>query len=106
MTEQNLPSGSGLLAVIDCIISNEQVLRATKYVSPKHIIRAVRKSYRFNGRKPRKGANLEIHITIGRPNYLEREFVKECQKVGEPFPVKKIQLKLYNPKKKVLKRKK
>jgi hypothetical protein len=30
--------------------------------------------------------------TIGIPNYL-REFIRKCKKAGEPFPVKKIQLK-------------
>jgi len=39
-------------------------------------------------------------LTIGRPNYAEREFIKLCKKAGEPFPVKKMQLKFYPKKKK------
>ena len=35
--------------------------------------------------------NIEIILTIGKPNYLEREFIKKCVKAKEPFPVKKIQ---------------
>jgi hypothetical protein len=35
-------------------------------------------------------------FTIGKPNYEEREFIKKCKKAGEPFPVKKIQVKFYN----------
>ena len=41
----------------------------------------------------------EYKLTIGRPNYLERIFIKKCIKAEEPFPIKKIQLKFY-PKKK------
>lgn len=78
--------------VIEAIISTG-ALKATKYLSPKEIVRGVRKSYRFNGRKVIKGANIEITLTIGKPNYIEREFIKACQKANEPFPVKKIQLK-------------
>lgn len=77
-------------------------IRATKFLSPKLIVRAVRKT--FDKRILTRG-NVEITLTIGRPNYVEREFIKECQEAKEPFPVKRIQLKLYNPKPKKLKRK-
>lgn len=82
--------------VIEAILSTG-ALKATKYISPKEIVRAVRKSYRFNGRKVIKGANMEITLTIGKPNYVEREFIKACQKAGEPFPIKKVQLKFPTP---------
>ena len=81
--------------VIEAVLTGK-VVRATKYISPKEIIRATRT--RFHGKIT--NGNIEISLTIGRPNYLEREFIKLCQKSGEPFPVKKIQLKLYNPTKK------
>lgn len=82
--------------VIDAIINGQNVIKATEYVSPKLIVRAVRKTY---GKKlPRKTDNTEIILTIGRPNYAEREFVKLCQRANEPFPVKKVQIKVYNPK--------
>lgn len=75
-------------------------VKATKYLSSNLIIRAVRKTYknrtldhRTNRKLPRKGENIEITLTIGKPNYIEREFIKKCQKAKEPFPVKKIQLK-------------
>ena len=85
--------------VCEAVMGGE-VVKATQYISPKLIVRAVRK--RFN-KKIYKGSNIEIHLTIGKPNYLEREFIEDCQKSGEPFPVKKVQLKLYNPKKNKLK---
>ncbi len=76
-------------------------IKATKYVSPKEIVRGVRTTFKSNGRKPRKGENIQITLTIGRPNYLEREFIKLCQEAGEPFPLKNIQLKFFKPKPKL-----
>ena len=90
---------------IDALISpsnNGKVIRAVEYVSPKLIIRAVRRTF---NKKIYKGSNIEIMLTIGRPNYLEREFIEECLKAKEPFPIKRVQLKLYNPKPKKLLRK-
>ena len=80
--------------VIDAIIG-EKAARATYYESPTKIIRATRKKYK-NGFKE---GNIEILLTIGRPNYQEREFIKLCKKAKEPFPIKKVQLKFLVPKK-------
>ena len=79
--------------VVDSIINNNQVKKATEYISPKLIVRAVRTTYRAYKVGTRKGDNIEINLTIGKPNYVEREFIELCQKSGEPFPVKKVQLK-------------
>ena len=76
--------------VIEAVLGDD-VVKATKFISPTEIVRAVRT--RYHG-KLRKVGNVEISLTIGRPNYLEREFIKACVKSGEPFPIKKIQLKL------------
>jgi hypothetical protein len=76
-------------------------VKATKYINPKLIVRATRKL--CHGRFDR--GNIEIILTFGRPNYIEREFIKLCQKAKEPFPIKKVQLKLYKPKPNKLKRK-
>jgi len=80
--------------VIETLIS-QKAIKATQFISPKEIIRAVRKSYKFSGTRklPRKDQNIEITLTIGKPNYVEREFIKKCIKAKEPFPIKKIQLK-------------
>jgi hypothetical protein len=67
-------------------------VKATKYFSDKLIVRAVRRTY---GRKIVK-RNIEIVLTIGKPNYQERAFIKQCKKSGEPFPVKNIQIKWSN----------
>ena len=80
--------------VVDSIINNDAVIKATEYRSPKLIIRAVRKTFKVHKRRTRKGQNVEIILTIGKPNYAEREFIKLCNKAKEPFPVKRVQLKL------------
>lgn len=68
----------------------------TKYISPKYIVRATRATYKGAKAKKRilKDGNIEIILTIGKPNFVEREFIKKCVKAKEPFPVKKIQFKL------------
>ena len=83
----------------------KDVIRATEYISEKFIARAVKKTYRFNGRNPNREGNIQITLTLGKPNFLEREFIKLCKEAKEPFPVKRVQLKEYNPKKTKLKRK-
>jgi hypothetical protein len=63
---------------------------ATKYLSPKHVVRATRKV--FNRKIDKRDRRMEIMFTDGEPNYHARKFIKRCQKAGESFPVKKIQL--------------
>lgn len=62
---------------------------ATKYVSPKHVVKVTQ---RLLGGKPSL-KNLDFVVTIGRPNYADSKFIKQCIKAGEPFPVKKLRLK-------------
>lgn len=64
--------------------------RAVKYLSPTHIVRATRRGARK--RCPSLRDNVEVLVTVGRPNYLEARFIKACKKAGEPFPVRRIQL--------------
>jgi len=64
--------------------------KATKYISDKQVVRASRKTF---NRKISKVGNVEIILTLGHPNYAERNFLKQCKKAGEPIPVKKVQLK-------------
>ena len=71
--------------------TNGIVYNATKYLSPKLIVRAVRKRYKG---KLLKNQNLELSLVIGRPNFAEREFIKDCLKAKEPFPIKPVQIKV------------
>lgn len=66
--------------------------RATKYISDKQIIRATRRGY---NNQIRKGENIDIVLTIGRPNFAERKFIKMCKNAGEPFPVRNIIIKKF-----------
>ena len=78
--------------VIDALLSVHvpPTRRATLYVAPDYVITA---SLRHKPRK--RDRSHEIVLKIGRPNFRERAFVKACQKAGEPFPVKKVQLRFY-----------
>lgn len=63
--------------------------KATKYISPKEVIKAT-----FQGKRDRRATHSTVLITVGAPNYAERKFIKSAKKAFEPFPIKKIQLKL------------
>lgn len=69
---------------------------AIRYLSPKLVVKATHKNRPAIRRDERN--HIEFIVTIGKPNYAERKFIKLCQKAGEPFPVAKTQLKFY-PKK-------
>lgn len=97
----NIPKNLFILETVLPILQGD-ILKATKYISPKEIIRATRTRV---GGKIDKRYGMEITLTIGKPNFLEREFIKLCKKAGEPFPIKKVQFKTYQPKKRVVKRK-
>jgi len=72
------------------IVASGTARKATKYVSPKLVIKATARH------KPRKDSSaVEIVLTIGKPNYREREFIKMALKAGEPFPIRKVQLQLW-----------
>lgn len=66
---------------------------STKYIAPNFIVRATRTLYKCSNRQVRDSDGIQIVLTIGRPNYLERDFVKLCQKASEKFPVRNVQLK-------------
>ena len=71
---------------VDAVIVSE-AYRATKYVSPRMTVKATRR-HKLDRRAPIQ----EFVVTVGRPNSRERHFIKALQKAGEPFPVRKIQL--------------
>ena len=70
---------------------------AIQYIDTKTVIKATW-MYKPNGRNSRE----TIIISFGVPGYREAAFVKACVKAGEPFPVKKVQLRPY-PKKRITK---
>lgn len=80
---------NAITTVLEAVMRTDAI-RATKYLATNHIVRATRKRYGHIGGP--KDTTIEVILTIGKPNYAEREFVKACKKAGEPFPVKKVQL--------------
>ena len=76
--------------VVEALVVNKAA-SATKFISQTLTVRASR---RLVDGKVRNDRKMEIVLTIGRPNFEAREFIKQCRRAGEPFPVKKIQFKL------------
>lgn len=70
-----------------------EIKQAVVYLSPVSIVKATGRH-----KKTKNENHVEILLSIGRPNFDERKFIKDCIKAKEPFPVKKMQLK-YWPKK-------
>lgn len=54
--------------------------KATRYLGDKLTVKATRKRYKG---KLRKGENVDIVLTIGKPNYEEREKIKWAKKAGQ-----------------------
>lgn len=80
-----------IFSVLADMILDGEAIRATKYFSDKMVVSATRQ--RFGG-KVLHGKNAVIIFKVGKPNFKEREFIKLCKKAGEPFPIKKIQIKV------------
>jgi hypothetical protein len=76
--------------VLEALIENK-AHTAVAYLSDRFVVRMTMK--RVGGKLPADHRNAEISLTIGKPNYEQREFIRQCKKAGEPLPVKKIQLK-------------
>lgn len=82
-------------AVVNALL-NSGAHSATKYIGEKEIVRATRR--RVRGKVPTKGT-IDLVMVIGRPNYRERQFIAKAKKAGEPFPVRKVQLKFASKRK-------
>lgn len=83
--------------IINTLIDNN-FIKATKFISKDKIIRATRTRY---GGKFSKG-NIEITLSIGRPNFAEREYIKKNKE--QKFPYDYLLTKSLILKKKKLKR--
>jgi hypothetical protein len=65
--------------VVDEILLNG-AYKATKFLSDKLTVKATKKRYKG---KIRKGENSDIVLTIGKPNFEEREKIKRAKKAGQ-----------------------
>jgi hypothetical protein len=86
-----------LRAIQQCssLVLGKSVYRATKFLSPDRVVKVTR-PHKFD----RRARGETVVVTVGRPNFAERIFVKRCLKAGEPFPVRKIQVRVEHPKRK------
>lgn len=75
--------------VAACIAANAH--KATKYLSEREVVTATRRL--FKGKIQHHRQNIDIVLKIGRPNYADRKFIKDCIAAGVSFPVRKIQFK-------------
>ena len=85
--------------VLKCLVDNPAYKTVEAIVSPDYTIRATRRFPRLKLRK-KELYHEDIVLSMGTPNYQAREFIKDCKKAGEPFPIKKLCFKFF-PKKKV-----
>ena len=95
MKFSTMANGIGKMAgvVVEALLRND-ACRAVKYHSHSLVVSAARPVYKAAGMKwSGRDSRADIVLKIGAPNFDERTFIKKCQKAGEPFPVKKIQLK-------------
>lgn len=75
---------------IDALLTLPTVRQAVVFQHPRLTIVATR------SRRPDRRSKLaEIVLTIGRPNYLNRERIATLQRAGQPFPVKRVHLSHY-----------
>jgi len=77
----------GILRVVSAVVFDPRVKSATAYESPDQTIVATRR-----GKPDRRERHFELVLTIGRPNYRGRAFVKALLAAGAPFPARKAQL--------------
>lgn len=84
-----------VLEVLDKVCDKD-VHKAIKYVSPTHVVRATRAK---SDSKYERGT-MRVTLHIGKPNFDEREFISDCKKVREKFPIRGVILKFHPQKKK------
>jgi len=78
-------------------IQIESAVKATAFLSPSLTVKMTKRTYKKRDRsKPRLQ---EFNLTIGAPNFEERQFIKLCRKAKERFPVKNIIMKFPKVKK-------
>lgn len=77
------------LAVGD-VITSTNIRRATAYISPTLTMKATAQR-----RQDGRDKSATVLVTVGKPNFVERRFIRVCQKAGMCFPLQQIQWKFW-----------
>jgi len=75
------------------VVCASNVRRATAFISPTLTMKATAQR-----KHDKRATSVTVLVTVGRPNFVERRFIKVCQKAGMAFPLRQIQWKFW-PKK-------
>ena len=70
------------------VVMGSNVRRATAYISPKLTMKATAQR-----KQDGRDKSVTVLVTVGAPNFVERRFIKVCQKAGMAFPLRQIQWK-------------
>jgi hypothetical protein len=91
INEHHEAVGEAVRSVTYALFYDPDVKTATKYVTPKLTVRLTAQQSRHRRSNQRRITTL---LSVGAPNYAEREFIRDCKRAGETFPVARVQIKL------------
>jgi len=81
--------------IIDMMKADKGIKTISKFMARDSVIRVSRSINPRKGKSRAKPQSETFLVTLGKPNYDARQFIKLCIKAGEPFPVKRPQIKRY-----------
>jgi len=76
--------------MINVMLGDSTIHTTTLFVEPKWIVRVTRQ-----GKPDRRDRRATFLVTEGVPNCDAQKFIKQAQRAGEPFPIKKLQYRFY-----------
>lgn len=76
------------------VLNVRNVRKATAYISERRVIKATAQC-----RANKRSKSVTILVTVGKPNFVERRFIRLCKKAGMVFPLRQIQWRFWTEKK-------
>ena len=73
---------------VNDVLNIKNVRRATAYISAKRVIKAT-----LQRRIDKRAKSVTVLVTVGKPNFVERRFIRLCKQAGMVFPLQQIQWK-------------
>lgn len=70
------------------VVTQPNVRKAIAYISPTFVVKATAQR-----RQDKRSKSMTLLVTVGKPNFVERRFIRVCQKAGMCFPLRQIQWK-------------